>query len=171
MTELAEAIASLVGPYLPVLVARGETLLEEAEIALAPDLRKRAQTVWDRLNPSVSARPSAASAARLVAQSPEDESARAAFRLQIEDILKGDSTLAEEVRELVEADATGEVESLADAAVRDLVEGITVREVRKGRTFLVSHGAASRESSFECNRQAGQTGKTFLHKTRADGVG
>jgi hypothetical protein len=117
MTELAEAIASLVGPYLPMLLARGEALLEEAEMTIAPDLRKRAQTVWDRLNPVVSARPSAESAARLVAESPEDESARAAFRLQIEDILHGDSTLAEEVRELVASEPSGEVESLANAAV------------------------------------------------------
>jgi hypothetical protein len=123
MTELAEAIASLVGPYLPMLLARGETLLEEAEITIAPDLRKRAQAVWDRLNPSVSARPSAESAARLVAESPEDESARAAFKLQIEDILHGDSTLAEEVRELVATEPSGELESVADAAmmVRDAI--------------------------------------------------
>jgi hypothetical protein len=117
MTELAEAIASLVGPYLPMLLARGETLLEEAEITIAPDLKKRAQAVWDRLNPSVSARPGAESAARLVAESPEDERARTAFKLQIEDILTGDSMLAEEVRRLVAAEPSGEVESVADAAV------------------------------------------------------
>jgi hypothetical protein len=140
MTELAEAIASLVGPYLPMLLARGETLLEEAEITIAPDLRKRAQSVWDRLNPSVSARPSAQSAARLVAESPEDESARAAFKLQIEDILHGDSTLAEEVRELVAGEPSGEVESVADAAmmVRDAIAstGVDERVLRVADTDL-----------------------------------
>jgi hypothetical protein len=114
MTELAEAIASLVGPYLPVLIARGEVLLEEAETVIAPELRKRAETVWNRLHPSMSESPGAESAVRLAAERPGDVRARAALELQIEDILRGDSTLADEMRELLALDAEGEQVPLAE---------------------------------------------------------
>jgi hypothetical protein len=119
MTELAEAVASLVGPYLPMLLARGETLLEEAEIALAPDLRKRANAVWERLHPSLSASPTADSAARLAAESPDDARARAEFEIQLADVLRGDETLAEEIREILERDSGEHAASIATA-----VEGV-----------------------------------------------
>jgi hypothetical protein len=127
MTELAEAVASLVGPYLPVLLARGETLLEEAEIAIAPDLRKRVQAVWEKLHPSVSASPSADSAARLVAERPEDARARAAFELHIEGLLRGDSALADEMRELL---ASGDDEDAVPLA--DAIAGVRTAAINAG---------------------------------------
>jgi len=115
MTELAEAIASLVGPYLPTLIARGEALLEEAEVSLAPDLRRRVQRVWSRLDPSVRS----GEAARNVAARPDDAQARADFELQILEILNGNSSLAEEMRELVES---GDLDDLG--TVPEAVEAV-----------------------------------------------
>ena len=109
LTLLAQAIAFLIAPLLPELLAEGETLLEGAETGLGRPVRDRIARVWRRLHPRIAASPAASGVVEMAASAPQDLRARAALELQIETMLKKDEALARDMAELVE---------MPDAAIR-----------------------------------------------------
>ena len=91
--ELAKVVSALLAPCLPYLL-RGAG---QAGRAIGNEASKQAHRLWAVLKPKLDEAPSAAEAAREVANAPEDPDAQAAFRLQLRKLLAQDPALLEEL--------------------------------------------------------------------------
>ena len=94
------ALTVFLAPFVPYLVKGAETLAAEAGRKFGEDAFEHAKTLWGKLRPRVEDDPAARVAAEKVAERPDDERARGALELALEDLLRGDSELAREVEEL-----------------------------------------------------------------------
>jgi hypothetical protein len=61
------------------------------------------KALWAKLRPTVEEKSSAAEAVQEVAKAPEDVDAQAVLRVQLRKILEGDSSLAAEIAQILEA--------------------------------------------------------------------
>lgn len=94
---LASSVTAALVPLLPYLLKAGEKAAEETGKTVAGQSWEWAKSLWTKLKPKVEAKESALEAAQDVAQSPEDEDAQAALRVQLKKLLTEDQSLAEEV--------------------------------------------------------------------------
>jgi hypothetical protein len=95
------AIIGILAPFLPHLLRAGESAAEEAAKALGSEAGQWAKALWARLSPKVDERPVARDAAERVAATPDDQRARGALELQLEEILQAEPRLAEELARIV----------------------------------------------------------------------
>ena len=93
-------LTTFLAPFVPYLVKGAETLAAEAGRKFGEDALDNAKTLWRKLRPRVEEDPAARAAAEKVAERPDDDRARGALELALEDLLRGDSELAREVEEL-----------------------------------------------------------------------
>jgi len=99
---LASSVTAALVPLLPYLLKAGEKAAEETGKTVAGQSWEWAKSLWTKLKPKVEAKESALEAAQDVAQSPEDEDAQAALRVQLKKLLTEDQSLAEEVSHWLE---------------------------------------------------------------------
>lgn len=91
-------IATFLAPFLPYLVRKGEAVADRAIDEFGAAAWERAQTLWGKLRPSVEGKEGAREAAEAAAESPDDETARAALEFQLRTLLASDPDLAAELR-------------------------------------------------------------------------
>jgi hypothetical protein len=99
---LASSLTTALVPVLPYLLKAGEKAAEETGKAVADQSLEWAKSLWVKLKPKVEAKPAALEAAEDVAQTPDDEYARAALHQQLKKLLTEDQSLAEEVSRWLE---------------------------------------------------------------------
>jgi hypothetical protein len=99
---LASSVTTALVPLLPYLLKAGEKAAEETGKTVAGQSWEWAKSLWTKLKPKVEAKESALEAAQDVAQSPEDEDAQAALRVQLKKLLTEDQSLTEEVSHWLE---------------------------------------------------------------------
>lgn len=99
---LASSVTTALVPLLPYLLKAGEKAAEETGTKVADQSLEWAKSLWSKLKPKVDAKPAALEAAQDVAQTPDDEDAQAALRVQVKKLLAEDQSLAEEVRRWLE---------------------------------------------------------------------
>ena len=102
ITALASSLTTALVPLLPYLLKAGEKAAEETGTKVADQSLEWAKSLWSKLKPKVDAKPAALEAAQDVAQTPDDEDAQAALRVQVKKLLAEDQSLAEEVRRWLE---------------------------------------------------------------------
>jgi len=94
------ALTVFLAPFVPYLVKGAETLAAEAGRTLGQEALEHAKSLWGRLWPRVEEDAAARAAAEKVAERPQDERARGALELALEDLLAHDPDLARDVAEL-----------------------------------------------------------------------
>jgi hypothetical protein len=99
---LASSVTTALVPLLPYLLKAGEKASEETGKAVADQSWEWAKSLWTKLKPTVEAKPAALEAAQDAAQTPDDEDARVALRVQLKKLLTEDQSLAEEVSRWLE---------------------------------------------------------------------
>ena len=99
---LASSLTTALVPLLPYLLKAGEKAAEETGKTVASESLEWAKSLWTKLKPKVDAKPAAFEAAQDAAQTPEDEDAQAALRVQLKKLLAEDQSLAEEVSRWLE---------------------------------------------------------------------
>ena len=99
---LADTLTIFLRPALPFLLKAGEKASEEAGKKLGTGVWDQAKQIWGKLRPAVDCEPMAKGASLQAADSPDDDDAQAALRLQLRKLLKHDGELAETVSELLE---------------------------------------------------------------------
>ena len=127
---LASSLTTALVPLLPYLLQAGEKVAQETGKAITEQSLEWAQSLWTKLKPKVDAKPAALEAAHDAAQTPDDEDARAALRVQLKKLLTEDQSLAEEVsRWLEQGKAAGIVLTASgdrSAAIGGDVKGSTI---------------------------------------------
>jgi hypothetical protein len=116
---LAQVIVSFLGPFLPYLVKVGEKAAEEAGKQLGVSAWERARALWNKLRPEVEAKQAVGKAVQEVAKTPNDEGARAALRLQLEELLIENKHLAHEVSKLIKEDPETMASSVINQSAGD----------------------------------------------------
>lgn len=111
------ALTAFLAPFVPFLVKGAETLAAEVGQTLGKDALEHAKTLWRRLRPRVEEDPAASAAAAKVAERPQDERARGALELALEDLLRADPELARDVAELWRQVPPGVVAAVGERAV------------------------------------------------------
>ena len=99
---LASSLTTVLVPLLPYLLKAGEKAAEETGKKVAGESLEWAKSLWVKLKPKVEAKPAALEAAEDAAQTPDDEDAQAALRVQLKKLLTEDQSLAEEVSRWLE---------------------------------------------------------------------
>ncbi|ABA19856.1 conserved hypothetical protein [Trichormus variabilis ATCC 29413] len=102
MIDIA-SIVTFLAPYLPSLLNVGSKVAEGAYQQAGADGWDKAKAIWGKLQPKVEAKEAAKEAAADVAQKPEDEDLQASLRVQLKKILDADTTLAEEIAQILQA--------------------------------------------------------------------
>ncbi|MBC1217077.1 hypothetical protein GNE08_23000 [Trichormus variabilis ARAD] len=97
------SIVTFLAPYLPSLLNVGSKVAEGAYQQAGADGWDKAKAIWGKLQPKVEAKEAAKEAAADVAQKPEDEDLQASLRVQLKKILDADTTLAEEIAQILQA--------------------------------------------------------------------
>lgn len=104
LSVLAASVLSLLAPVLPYLVKVGTDVTEATRKTLVEKIGKGAADVacklWSRIRGSDTAK----KAAERVADDPSDKRKQNALEVEIEDLLKADSTFAVELKQLLDAD-------------------------------------------------------------------
>lgn len=103
---LAHSVITIIAPCLPYLLTAGGKAAEGALKKVGEDAWNKAKTLWGKLSPSVENDSAAMSIAQKVAASPDDQRAQSALELYIEDILRNNSALADEVDQLISIGGT-----------------------------------------------------------------
>jgi hypothetical protein len=99
IAELTKIVTTTLVPVLPYLLKAGA---EEAGKKMAGDTWDWAKELWAKIRPKVEAKSAALEAAHDVAQTPEDNNAQAALRMQFKKLLTEDEALAGEVAQWLE---------------------------------------------------------------------
>jgi len=94
---LASSLTTSLVPLLPYLLKAGEKAAEETGKTVAGESWEWAKSLWSKLKPKVEAKEAALEAVQNVAESPDDEDARAALRRQLKKVFTEDQSLAQEV--------------------------------------------------------------------------
>ena len=102
ITLLASSLTTALIPLLPYLLKAGEKAAEETGKTVADQSLEWAKSLWVKLKPKVEAKPAALEAAQDAAQTPDDEDAQVALRVQLKKLLTEDQSLAEEVSRWLE---------------------------------------------------------------------
>jgi hypothetical protein len=106
--EIATLTAFL-SPFLPTLLKLGgkavEKATESASAKFGEAAFKKAEALWAKLSPKVEAKESAKEAAIDVANSPEDEDAQGALRLQLKKLLEQDEELMKAIEQILKEDS------------------------------------------------------------------
>jgi hypothetical protein len=105
MTQLVSQLAPFLAPLLPYLLKAGEKAAEEAGKKLGGDAWERAKALWAKLR----RKERVAQAAQDLAESPDDDDAQAALRLQLKKVLQADPSLAAEVAAEMQAEVVQQV--------------------------------------------------------------
>jgi hypothetical protein len=106
-------LTAFLAPFLPTLMKLGSKTLEgmatkageTTGTQLTEQAFNKATAIWEKLFPKVEAKEAAKEAAEDVANSPTDEDAQAALRLQLKKILEADPALAQAIDRIMQADA------------------------------------------------------------------
>lgn len=101
---LAKNLTLILSPFLPYLLKAGEKTAENIGSKFAEGGWERAQKLWAKLQPKLTAKPAAQEAVQDVANAPEDEDAQAALRQQLKKLLSEDAALATELVEIIQPD-------------------------------------------------------------------
>lgn len=106
--EIATLTAFL-SPFLPTLLKLGGKSVEKATESASGKFGEaafaKAQAIWGKLSPKVEAKEAAKEAAIDVANSPEDDDAQGALRLQLKKLLEQDEELMKAIEQILAADA------------------------------------------------------------------
>ena len=94
---LASSLTTALVPLLPYLLKAGEKAAEETGKTVGGQSLEWAKSLWAKLKPKVDAKSAALEATQDAAQTPDDEDAHAALRVQLEKLLAEDQTFADEV--------------------------------------------------------------------------
>lgn len=115
---LAASLTTALVPLLPYLLKAGEKAAEETGKSVALQTLDWGKSLWAKLKPKVDEKPAALEAAEDVAKAPNDQDAQGALRNQLRKLLEADSSLAEEVRRMLEeGKAKGVVSVSGDRSV------------------------------------------------------
>ena len=101
VTQLAQSVTLFLTPFLPYLLKAGEKAIEETGKNMAGDAWEKAKSLWAKLGSKIEASPAALEVAQKAVSKPQDERVQNAMELHIEDILSSDSSLADEVAQIV----------------------------------------------------------------------
>lgn len=96
-------IVKFLAPCLPFLLNVGNKAVEGASQKVGEDVWNKAKAIWAKLHPKVEAKAAAKEAATDVAENPGDEDLQASLRVQLKKILDADTTLAEEIAQILQA--------------------------------------------------------------------
>lgn len=99
LVALTQAVTTTLVPLLPYLLKAGEKVAEEAGKKIAGNSWDWAKELWAKVRPAIEAKPAALEAAQDVAQTPDDQDAQAALRVQLKKLLTDDQALAGEVNQ------------------------------------------------------------------------
>ena len=99
---LASSLTTAIVPLLPYLLKAGEKAAEETGTKVADQSLEWAKSLWVKLKAKIDAKPAALEAAQDAAQTPDDEDAQVALRVQLKKLLAEDESFAEEVRRWLE---------------------------------------------------------------------
>src|ERR1051325_3330465 len=102
IAALSSSVTTALVPLLPYLLKAGDKAAEETGKLVAGQSWEWGKSLWTKLKPKVEAKQAALEAAQDVAQEPEDQYAKAAFRQQLKKLLTEDQSLAEEVNRWLE---------------------------------------------------------------------
>jgi hypothetical protein len=102
VVPLAGQVVAAVAPFLPYLSRAGESVLSRGGDELDAHAWDLAQKLWQRLVPHVQERPSTSEAVQEVVQSPGDDDARAALRVQLRSLLNQQPDLAQQLSAILE---------------------------------------------------------------------
>jgi hypothetical protein len=94
------ALTAFLAPCLGFLLKSGAQVTERAADTLGAAVWEHAKGLWERLRPSVEAKPAADEAAHDVAADPADEGARIALARQLAKLMEADPGLAADVEQL-----------------------------------------------------------------------
>ena len=127
---LASSLTTALVPLLHYLLKSGEKSAEENGTAVADRSLEWEKSLWSRLKPKLEAKPAALEAAQDAAQTPDDEDAQAALRVQLRKLLTEDQSLAEEVSRCLEQGKTAGINVSAtgerSVAISGDVKGTTI---------------------------------------------
>jgi hypothetical protein len=102
-------LTAFLSPFLPTLLKLGGKAVEKATESASGKFGeaafKKAEAVWAKLSPKVEAKEAAKEAAIDVANSPEDEDAQGALRLQLKKLLEQDEDLMKAIDQILKEDA------------------------------------------------------------------
>ena len=98
---LETALVTLLAPVLPALIGAGQQIGREAANAVGAEVADLGRRVWERLQGSLTDRPTAQSAAGEVAADPNDEIARETLELQLKKLLRDDRKLRQDLEAIV----------------------------------------------------------------------
>ncbi len=132
-TLAAGAVAALV-PALPMLVDVGKGAAGEIGKRTVGKVSDAALGIWHLLRPKVDASPVLAEAVTDLAQSPDDEDAQAALRVQIRKALTADPELAAQLQRVMENSQTSVTQTVVGSG--NVVAG---RDM-KGNTITTNTG-------------------------------
>ncbi|MFK0733343.1 MAG: hypothetical protein ACIWVG_19695 [Gloeotrichia echinulata HAB0833] len=96
-------IVKFLAPCLPFLLNVGNKVAEGALQTVGEDVWNKGKAIWAKLQLKVEAKEAAKEAAADVAANPEDEDLQASLRVQLKKILDADTTLAEEIAQILQA--------------------------------------------------------------------
>ncbi|XHR82531.1 MAG: hypothetical protein ACFKPT_31100 [Gloeotrichia echinulata GP01] len=96
-------IVKFLAPCLPFLLNVGNKVAEGALQTVGEDVWNKGKAIWAKLQMKVEAKEAAKEAAADVAQNPEDELSKASLQHQLKKILDADTTLAEEIAQILQA--------------------------------------------------------------------
>jgi hypothetical protein len=135
-TTVAVGIAAIVGPLLPYLVKSGEEAAKEAGKKVGAATWDRASAIWEKLHPKVEASPSAKVAVERAAEHLDDKRVVGALELELEELLKQDPTLLQELAdELSEAKAAGVTVTASGERSVAIGGGVTGSTITTGDQF------------------------------------
>jgi hypothetical protein len=101
VSALAMQLVTYLAPFLPYLVKAGDKAVEEAGKLFGASAWERAKSLWAKLTPKIEAKPAAKEAVQDAANAPEDEDAKAAWRLQVKKLLSEDPVLASDLAKVL----------------------------------------------------------------------
>ena len=102
-TAIATAVTGCLAPALPYLIKAGEKGAETLGEKLGSGVWEKAKALWQMLSPVAETHPSVATAAREMAEMPDDADAQAALRFQLKKLLTADEQLAAALMQLLES--------------------------------------------------------------------
>lgn len=123
-------LTTFLAPFLPFLLKAGEAAAQEAGARFGEDAWTHARRLWNRLWPSVEAKPAALEAVDDAADQPDDDHLTA-LKVQLQKILDGDGGLASDIERLfAEAQSANVVVAVSGSravgAGRDVRDSIIV---------------------------------------------
>ena len=107
LNVLVPGLTSFLAPLMPYLATAGQKVAEGVGTATW----EKAQEIWGKLHPKVTAKPAAQEAAQDLATQPNNEAFKTVFSVQLEKLLRDDATLANELQALLSKALEAERES------------------------------------------------------------